>query len=99
MVEVAILTVPEVARGLAGCAANMSWNRLPNLGEASIAWLLFNGKRDLATHTVFELAVTPQLVLLGFLWAPALGLLGAMLPAIRAGRLRVADAIRAASIR
>ena len=66
---------------------------------ASIAWLLFNGKRDLVTHTVFELAVTPQLVYLGIMWALVIGLIGAMLPAVRAGRLPIADAIRAGSIR
>ena len=47
------------------------------------------------TQVVFRLAVSPALVVLGVLWACAIGLLGGLFPAIRAARLPVATALRA----
>jgi putative ABC transport system permease protein len=44
---------------------------------------------------VFDLAVSPQLVILGIVWACAIGLIGGLFPAIRAARLPVATALRA----
>jgi putative ABC transport system permease protein len=44
---------------------------------------------------VFDLAVSPQLVVLGIVWACSIGLIGGLLPAIRAARLPVATALRA----
>jgi putative ABC transport system permease protein len=43
----------------------------------------------------FDLAVTTQLVGMGILWALCMGLVGGLLPALRAARLTVATALRA----
>lgn len=61
---------------------------------ALIAWLLFNGKVISAAGLTFPLAVSPHLVLISILWALAIGLLGGLLPAIRAARVPVAFAMR-----
>jgi putative ABC transport system permease protein len=67
---------------------------------AGLAWLFFNGNvvstlGSNFTQVVFRLAVSPALVVLGVLWACAIGLLGGLFPAIRAARLPVATALRA----
>ena len=69
---------------------------------AAIAWLLFNGNTvsTLAGGTglqqvVFHLRIGWPLIVLGILWACAVGLIGGLLPAIRAARLPVANALRA----
>jgi putative ABC transport system permease protein len=67
---------------------------------ASIAWLLFNGhsvdtRLGFSGQLIFDLAVTPALVLLGIVWAFLIGLIGGLFPAIRAARLPVATALRA----
>jgi len=67
---------------------------------ASIAWLLFNGhsvdtRLGFSGQLIFDLAVTPALVVLGIVWAFAIGLIGGLFPAIRAARLPVATALRA----
>jgi putative ABC transport system permease protein len=68
---------------------------------AALAWLLFNG-HSVATlggafaQVVFKLTVTPALIVTGILWACAIGILGGMFPALRAARLPVAQALRAA---
>lgn len=62
---------------------------------AAVAWLLFDGNRNSwAGFVVFDLAVTPRLLLIGTLWALCIALLGAVIPAIRAARLPVATALR-----
>lgn len=60
-----------------------------------LAWVLFNGQRYAFGETLFHLAVTPRLVGLGLAWALTVALLGGMLPAVRAARLPVVDALRA----
>jgi putative ABC transport system permease protein len=68
---------------------------------ASLAWFFFNG-HSVATlggafaQVVFQLRVTPTLVLIGIGWACAIGVLGGLFPALRAARLSVAAALRAA---
>jgi putative ABC transport system permease protein len=67
---------------------------------AGLAWLFFNGNvvstlGSNFTQVVFRLAVSPALVVLGVLWACAIGLLGGLFPAIHAARLPVATALRA----
>jgi putative ABC transport system permease protein len=68
---------------------------------ASLAWLFFNG-HSVATlgggfaQVVFQLTVTRTLILTGIVWACAIGLLGGLFPALRAARLPVAEALRAA---
>jgi len=65
----------------------------------SIAWLLFNGNSvalgDSTGSIVFQMQVTPALLLLGVLLACSVGLIGGLLPALRAARLPVAAALRA----
>lgn len=68
---------------------------------ALIAWLLFNG-HSVSTlggafaQVVFKLTVTPVLIATGIIWACAIGILGGLFPAVRAARLPVAEALRAA---
>jgi putative ABC transport system permease protein len=68
---------------------------------AMIAWLLFNGHSvdssggAFGGQLIFDLAVTPTLVVLGIIWACVIGLIGGLFPAIRAARLPVATALRA----
>jgi putative ABC transport system permease protein len=60
-----------------------------------IAWLFFNGNTVSPFGVTFHLAVTPLLVVLGILWATVMGILGGIIPAIRAARVPVATALRA----
>jgi putative ABC transport system permease protein len=46
------------------------------------------------TQFAFNLVVPPALMLQGVLWAAAIGLLGGLLPAVRAGRLPIVEALR-----
>jgi putative ABC transport system permease protein len=67
---------------------------------ALLAWLFFNGYEVSTTtgvggHLIFDLAVSPQLVVVGIVWACVIGLIGGLFPAIRAARLPVATALRA----
>ena len=68
---------------------------------ASLAWLLFNG-HSVSTlggafaQVVFQLTVTRTLIITGIIWACIIGLLGGFFPALRAARLPVAEALRAA---
>jgi putative ABC transport system permease protein len=68
---------------------------------AALAWLFFNG-HTVSTlgsnfaQVVFNLTVTRALIISGIVWACVIGLLGGLFPAIRAARLSVAEALRAA---
>ena len=68
---------------------------------AALAWLFFNG-HSVSTlggafaQVVFQLTVTPALIVTGIVWACIIGLLGGFFPALRAARLHVAEALRAA---
>jgi putative ABC transport system permease protein len=64
------------------------------LGGA-LAWVLFNGLSASPFGFSFQLAVTPSLVVLGIVWALGMGLVGGLLPALRAARVPVATALRA----
>jgi putative ABC transport system permease protein len=61
----------------------------------ALAWLLFNGLAASPFGYSFQLAVTPSLAILGIEWALAMGLLGGLLPALRAARMPVVTALRA----
>jgi putative ABC transport system permease protein len=65
------------------------------LGGA-LAWVFFSGLSASPFGYNFQLAVTPSLGLIGVAWALAMGLAGGLLPALRAARLPVATALRAA---
>jgi putative ABC transport system permease protein len=68
---------------------------------ASLAWIFFNG-HSVSTlggafaQVVFKLTVTQSLIVTGVIWACVIGLLGGFFPALRAARLPVAEALRAA---
>jgi putative ABC transport system permease protein len=67
---------------------------------ALLAWAFFNGNTVSTGGTaqgnlVFDLTVSPQLVIVGIIWAISIGFIGGLLPAIRAARLPVATALRA----
>ncbi|NNE04932.1 MAG: ABC transporter permease [Xanthomonadales bacterium] len=67
---------------------------------AGLAWLFFDGYRaatlnwESFSQIAFSFAVTPQLLMLGIFFAMFIGLLGGLLPAIRAARQPVATALR-----
>jgi putative ABC transport system permease protein len=67
---------------------------------AAIAWIAFNGM-SVSTlganfaQVAFSFSVSPQLVMRGLAWAVAIGFLGGLLPALRAARLPIVDALRA----
>jgi len=60
-----------------------------------VAWLLFNGLLASPLGASFHMAVTPSLALLGLGWALGIGLIGGLLPAVRAARVPVTVALRA----
>jgi putative ABC transport system permease protein len=60
-----------------------------------LAWLLFNGLAASPFGYSFRLSVTVSLAVLGIEWALAMGLLGGLLPALRAARTPVVTALRA----
>jgi putative ABC transport system permease protein len=60
-----------------------------------LAWALFNGLSVSPFGYNFQLEVTPSLAMLGVLWALGMGLLGGLLPALRAARVPVTTALRA----
>lgn len=60
-----------------------------------VAWLLFNGHQVAKYEVVYQLFVSPQLLLLALGLAAALAILGSLLPAIRAARMQVVEALRA----
>ena len=68
---------------------------------ASLAWFLFNG-HSVSTlggafaQIVFKLTVTRTLIVSGILWACVIGVFGGLFPALRAARMPVAEALRAA---
>ena len=69
------------------------------LGGTTIAWAMFSGDTislgGFQGALIAELTVTARTVGVGILWACAVGLLGALVPAIQAARLPVATALRA----
>jgi putative ABC transport system permease protein len=62
---------------------------------AGLAWLFFNGRAASPFGFQFHLAVTASLTLLGILWALCIGLIGGLMPALRAARVPVSVALRA----
>lgn len=64
------------------------------IAGALIAWLAFNGRgQDFGSYAV-AMQVTPGMVAAGLGFAAAIGLVGAIFPAIRAARLPVAMALQ-----
>jgi putative ABC transport system permease protein len=46
------------------------------------------------SQVAFAFRVTPRLLMQGMVWATAIGLMGGLLPAVRAARLPIAAALR-----
>lgn len=62
---------------------------------AGLAWFLFDGFAASPFGFSFQLAVTPPIAGLGIAWAFAMGVVGGVLPAVKAARLPVTTALRA----
>jgi len=62
---------------------------------AGLAWLLFNGRAANPFGFQFHLVISLSLTLLGVAWALCMGLIGGLLPALRAARVPVTVALRA----
>jgi putative ABC transport system permease protein len=68
---------------------------------AAIAYVGFNGFQVSAINVqtmsdvAFAFRVTPALLVEGIVWAIAIGLIGGLLPALRAARMPVVEALRA----
>ncbi|HET6435099.1 MAG TPA: ABC transporter permease, partial [Xanthomonadaceae bacterium] len=68
---------------------------------AAVAWLVFNGYTVSTlgsnfSQVVFQFKVGPDLLWTGLKWALGIGLVGGLFPALRAARLPVTVALRAA---
>jgi putative ABC transport system permease protein len=70
--------------GVVGCLVALPVN---GVGVSTMNWQTFS-------HLAFAFRVTPRLLGLGLSFALAMGLVGGLLPAIRAARLPVASALR-----
>jgi putative ABC transport system permease protein len=62
---------------------------------AALAWVFVSGLSASPFGYTFQLVVTPALVLIGVIWALFMGLIGGILPAVRAVRVPVTTALRA----
>jgi len=60
-----------------------------------LAWALFHRMAVSPFGFSFLLDVTPRLAVIGVVWALAMGLIGGLLPAVRAARVPVTTALRA----
>jgi putative ABC transport system permease protein len=74
---------------------------LGGLLGAGVAWLVFNGYTvstlgNNFSQVVFQFTVSPALLWTGLKWALGIGLVGGLFPALRAARMQVTDALRAA---
>jgi putative ABC transport system permease protein len=101
---VEIATLRALGFGAAGVVASVLAEALllslaGALIGSAVSWALFGGNEiSLGGNggtIIFSLDITPELLAIGVLLACALGLLGALLPAVRAARLPVATALRA----
>jgi putative ABC transport system permease protein len=74
-----------LAGGILGCAAAYYWN---GHTTATVGWETFS-------ELVFQFTITPRLVAEGLFFAVTVGVAGTLLPAVRASRLPVIDALKA----
>jgi putative ABC transport system permease protein len=77
--------VLALAGGSVGAA--LAYLAFDNFRAATMNWQSFS-------QVTFAFAVTPQLLVQGVIWATAIGLIGGLLPALRAARLPIATALR-----
>jgi len=101
--EIATLRALGFGRGAVVVSVMLESIALALAGGASgagVAYLVFNGFRAATmnwqsfSQVTFAFAVTPQLLAQGIIWATLIGLIGGLLPAIRAARQPVAVALR-----
>jgi putative ABC transport system permease protein len=71
--------------GVLGCALAYYWN---GYTTATMGWETFS-------EIVFQFTVTPAIVVKGLVFAVVVGIIGTLLPAIRASRLPVIEALKA----
>jgi len=71
--------------GALGCGIAFLWN---GYATATMGWETFS-------ELVFEFTVTPRLVVMGMIFALVVGILGSLLPAVRASRLEMIEALKA----
>ena len=74
---------------------------LGGLIGGAIAWIVFNGYTAATlgsnfSQVMFQFKVSPELLWNGLKWALGIGLVGGLFPALRAARLPVTEALRAA---
>jgi putative ABC transport system permease protein len=74
-----------VAGGAVGCAIAFLWN---GYSTATMGWETFS-------EIVFEFTITPRLVVEGLIFAVIVGVMGSLLPAVRASRRPVISALKA----
>jgi len=73
-----------LAGGVLGCSVALLWN---GYSTATMGWETFS-------EVVFDFTITPALIFKGLVFAVVVGLVGTLLPAIRASRLPVIDALK-----
>ncbi len=77
--------------GALGCAASFSLQTL----SVFLGWQFGTVSFNTFSEVVFQFRITPALVIQGMLFAITVGVLGSLLPAIRAARLPVIAALKA----
>lgn len=101
--EIATLRALGFGRGAILAALMLESIALALLGDAvggGLAYLAFNNFHAATmnwqsfSQVTFAFAVTPQLLVRGVIWATVIGLIGGLLPALRAARLPIAAALR-----
>ncbi len=81
-------------------AESLALAALGGVAGGLIAWAGFNGYQTSTmnfqtfSQVAFAFRVTPALLVLGLVWALFMGLAGGLLPAVRASRLPIAQALR-----
>jgi putative ABC transport system permease protein len=102
---VEIATLRALGFGAAGIVVailveSLTLAALGAVAGSAISWLIFSGDSvSLGGGTgtlIATLTITPATLVTGLLWACAVGLVGALFPAVRAARLPVAIALRGA---
>ena len=74
-------------RGGGAAGAALAYAAFDNFRAATMNWQSFS-------QVTFAFAVTPALLVHGVVWATVIGLIGGLLPAIRAARMPIAAALR-----
>lgn len=104
---VEIATLRAIGYGAAGVVTSviieaLVLSVLGSLVGAALAWAVFDGNTVSTiagggglAQIVFHLRIGSALITLGIIWACVVGLIGGLLPAIRAARIPVALALRA----